>query len=74
MQNKIYDLNSLYVGLSIDKRETNNCRYRLLEEKLAWDESKKYATKNINSKHFFFEEKIKIIEKMLYKLINEARK
>lgn len=52
-----------------------NCRYRLLEEHLAWNESKKYATtKVINSNHFHFEEKIKIIEKLLYKLIKKARK
>ena len=47
-----------------------NCRYRLLEENLAWNESKKYTTlKEVNVEHFHFEEKIKIIEKLLYKLI-----
>ena len=51
-----------------------NCRYRLLEEKLAWDESKKYAKKGINSNRFFFKEKIQIIEKLLYKIIKKARK
>ena len=71
---KNLEINMQPLSISEKINFLQNCRYRLLEEKLAWDESKKYATKNINSKHFFFEEKIKIIEKMLYKLINEARK
>lgn len=51
-----------------------NCRYRLIEENLAYKEGEKYGNKNYMSKYFYFEEKIKIIEKQLYKTIQEARK
>ena len=51
-----------------------NCRYRLLEEKLAYQEGEKYGNPDYMSKFFFFDEKIKIIEKFLYKAIKKARK
>ena len=51
-----------------------NSRYRLLEEKLAYLEGEKYGNPDYMSKFFYFDEKIKIIEKMLYKTIKKARK
>lgn len=51
-----------------------NCRYRLIEENLAYKEGEKYGNKNYMSKYFYFEEKIKIIERELYKTIQKARK
>ena len=51
-----------------------NCRYRLLEEKLAYAEGDKYGNPNSMNKFFYFEEKIKIIEKMLYKTLKKVRK
>ena len=51
-----------------------NCRYRLLEEKLAYAEGDKYGNPNSMNKFFYFEEKIKIIEKLLYKTLKKARK
>ena len=51
-----------------------NCRYRLLEEKLAYQEGEKYGNSDYMSKFFFFDEKKKIVEKLLYKTIKRARK
>lgn len=51
-----------------------NCRYRLTEENIAYQEGAKYGENKFNTKYFYFEEKIKIIEKQLYKTIQEARK
>lgn len=51
-----------------------NSRYRLIEEKLAYKEGEKYGKDNCMSEAFHFDEKIKIIEKMLYKTIKKARK
>lgn len=51
-----------------------NCRYRLLEEKLAYQEGEKYGNSDYMSKFFFFDEKLKIVEKLLYKAIKKARK
>ncbi len=51
-----------------------NCRYRLLEEKLAYLEGEKYGKDNCMSEAFHFDEKLKIVEKLLYKAIKDARK
>lgn len=51
-----------------------NFRYRLLEEKLAYAEGEKYDKPNSVYKFFYFEEKLDIIKKLLYKTIKKARK
>ena len=51
-----------------------NCRYRLLEEKLVYYEGKKFGGNNCMSQDFHFDKKIKIIKKLLYKAIQKARK
>ena len=52
-----------------------DCRYRLIEENLAYKEGEKFSEKEFKTnKNYFFEEKVKIIEKLLYKTIKKARK
>lgn len=64
-------LESLSLKKRIDFLQT--CRYRLIEEKLAWEECKKYSDKNFDNAQFYFDEKIKIIETLLYKQIKKVR-
>ena len=51
-----------------------NCRYRLLEEKLAYKEGEKYGKDSCMLEAFHFDKKTKIIKKILYKTIKKARK
>ena len=51
------------------------CRYNLTEEILAFKESEKYGNKSNNMADWlFFEEKLRIIKKTLYKTIMRVRK
>lgn len=51
-----------------------NSRYLLLEEKLAYQEGDKFSkTRSTSTDYFYFDEKIKIIEKILYRIINLSR-
>lgn len=50
------------------------CRYFLLEESFAYKEGDKYGSTECFYKDFNFDKKIKILEKMLYKTIKNARK
>lgn len=50
-----------------------NCRYRLIEEDLAYKEEQKFI-KHKDVEYYFFEDKIKIIERMIHKLIKQKRK
>ena len=49
-------------------------RYRTIDEALACNESAKYSTKKNYNKRFAFEEKYKIIERLLIEKMNELRR
>lgn len=69
-------LKSFLKTLSIEDRINflQNCRYRLTEENLAYKEGAKYGKNKFDIQYFYFEEKIKILEKQLYRSIQKARK
>ena len=50
------------------------CRYSLLDEKIAYEEGSKYFIHATNSKNYFFDEKIKMIENLIKETINNVRK